>query len=420
VWTGQYTHDVQTIFALYVQIATDVAQALRVTSPPTPSSARASSRQIDPRAYDLYLRAQDAAARRHVAEAITLYEQAAAADVGFGEAVAGLADARQRDAVFDGQPDDDVRRQRVKDAAKRAYEIDADLPQANFVMALAADTVSQAVGYLRHVVAADSSNARAFKAIGDQLMDIDPERAIEFQRKALALDPALDASRVAIATVQFALDRPDAAAQELTAVAPGSPLTPWADALRWRAEVEHQRFDHPLAAMHDSPARASMPPLWAQYVAALRMADRAPDALHEASLLAARFPALCQPRALLAALRREHREEAAAKQIAEPLLRAARDESASAPALRCGVLAAAAMGNADEAAAMLERIAGRDEWLHYWTLHIGGDSSSDNLRGRWYPWNAITEKPPVVTARQKMASAYERQREAARTALAGL
>jgi len=32
----------------------------------------------------------------------------------------------------------------------------------------------------------------------------------------------------------------------------------------------------------------------------------------------------------------------------------------------------------------------------------------------------VTEKPPVVAARQRMAGAYEKQRETARAALSGL
>jgi serine/threonine-protein kinase len=420
VWNTQYGHDIKSIFALYAQIAADVAQALRIAPHPTPSSARAASRQVDPRGYELYLLALDAAAHRHAADAIALYEQAVAMDVGLGEAFAGLAEARQLDVVFNGQPDDEAHRQRVKDAAKRAYEVDADLTQANVAMALDADTASQSLGYLRHAVDLDPSNARAFEEMGHQLEDIDPERAIELYRKSLALDSSLDASRISMATVLFALDRPDAAAVELTALRPGSPFAVWGDALRLRVEVEHQHFEHPLAVMRESSVRAMMPPLWLQYVQTQRMAGFAPEALREAAVLAARFPGLCQPRALVAGLQHERHDEAGAKLMVEPLLRAAHDESASPSALRCGVMAAAAMGNADETAALLDRIAGREEWLHYWTLTVGGDSSAEDLRGRWYPWSLVSEKPPVVTARQKMASAYERQREVARTALAGL
>ena len=69
------------------------ARRLRVTLQPTPASARAASRLVDPRAYELYLRGRQAAADRRLPDAIELFERAIAADAGLGEAFAGLADA---------------------------------------------------------------------------------------------------------------------------------------------------------------------------------------------------------------------------------------------------------------------------------------------------------------------------------------
>ena len=70
IWSQQYTRELKDIFAVQAQVAGDVAQALRVKLQPTPSSARAASRLVDPRAYELYLRGRQAAAERHLPEAI--------------------------------------------------------------------------------------------------------------------------------------------------------------------------------------------------------------------------------------------------------------------------------------------------------------------------------------------------------------
>ena len=420
IWSNHYARDVKDLFALQAQAAADVVQALKAKSQATPSAARAASRLVDPRAYDLYVRARAASARRRPADAIPLYEQAAAADPGLGEAFAGLADALQAELDTDPRADIAALRARLKEAAKRALEVDQDLPQANVAMALAADTRSPALGYLRHALELDPSYADAWRRIGDQLQDIDPERAIEIYQTSLGLDPHLEASRAGAAAAMLTLDRPDAAAQEMSALPRESPFAVRGPFLRPFVDVEHRQFDKALVAMRDSPATKRAPALWARYVAALRMAGRAQDAMAEATLFMGRSPALCQPRALLAGLRHDRHADALARQLADPLLAAARDESASPWAMRCAVLTAAAMDDAAGTAALLDRIAGKPEWLYWWTLDADGDVSSSNLRGRWYPWSNVTEKPPVVAARQRMAGAYEKQRETARAALSGL
>src|SRR6185503_7446128 len=91
VWTGQYTKEIKDIFAVQAQVAGEVATALRVTLQPTRSREVALSRVVDHRAYDAYLRGRLASAERRLPEAITLYEQAIAADAGLGEASAGIA-----------------------------------------------------------------------------------------------------------------------------------------------------------------------------------------------------------------------------------------------------------------------------------------------------------------------------------------
>src|SRR6185295_5894963 len=138
IWSNQYTREVKDVFAVQAQVAEDVAQALRVKLQPTPASARAASRLVDRRAYDLYMHGRHATAERRLADAIDLYEQAVAADAGLAEAHAGLAEALHLDAAFLGAADDGQRRARLKAAADHAYELDPDLPQANLAAALVA------------------------------------------------------------------------------------------------------------------------------------------------------------------------------------------------------------------------------------------------------------------------------------------
>src|SRR5207244_11919021 len=118
------------ILAVQAQVAEEIARALRLKLQPTPSSARAASRVVDPRAYELYLRGRQASAERKLPEAISLFEQAIAADAGLGEAFAGVAESLHLQMVLSGT-EDRAREERIRTASRRAYGLDPDPPQAN-------------------------------------------------------------------------------------------------------------------------------------------------------------------------------------------------------------------------------------------------------------------------------------------------
>ncbi len=143
IWSGQYTRDVKDIFAMQVQVAADVAQGAasegRSRRRPPPAPHRGSSIRAP-------TSSTCAAARRSRSVVCRtpsrLFERAIAADAGLGEAFAGLAEALRLQAGTGGAPDDAARRERVQAAAKRAYEIDPDLPAANVAMALTSDPLA--------------------------------------------------------------------------------------------------------------------------------------------------------------------------------------------------------------------------------------------------------------------------------------
>src|SRR5206468_1134254 len=89
------------------------------------------------------------------------------------------------------------------------------------------------------------------------------------------------------------------------------------------SDLRNGRYAQAAAALAALPNVKSAPPLWTGLVAALRLANRQDDALAEATALAARFPQTCEARVMLAALRFERREAAAAHRLADGLLAAA-------------------------------------------------------------------------------------------------
>ena len=416
IWTGQYTRDVKDVFAVQAQVAEQVASALRVTLQPTASSARAAARTVDPRAYDLYIRGRQATAQRRPGDAVRFYEQALAADAGLAEALAGIVEALEFATITAGQPIDAPTLQRMKTTAARAYQLDPDLPQANLAMALAASPLAETLGYLRRALELDPTYGEALHQIGDQILDFDPARAIDFYRASLAADPSLEAGHTDIAGALIALNRWDEAHREADAVRV-EPLPGWRDAFHALIDVDERRVDAALERL----GRTALSPETRGAIRArvLATAGRTREALAE--LVAAHLPAeICAPRALMAALRRDTGDAAGARQLASVALARTREESVDADDMRCGACFAAAIGDAAALGDLLQRIAAREDWLRYWALQITVDRGSLMLRGRYYPWNRIVDAPPVAAARRQLDAAYAREREIAKTALAGL
>ncbi|MCU1383704.1 MAG: serine/threonine protein kinase [Acidobacteria bacterium] len=420
IWSAQYTRELKDIFAVQAQVAAEIAQALRVTVQPTASSARAASRLVDPRAYELYLRGRQAEADRRLPEAITLYERAIAADGGLGEAFAGIAEALRLEVVFTGASDNAAHRERVHTAAKRAYELDPDLPRANVAMGLASDGLADALTYFRRAVEFDISYSDAYHLVGDAVGDFDPERAVAFFRKSLALDPRQDVVRLDLAGALAYLNRDDEMRDELKALSPTGRTGSLAGALLALNALREEHYPAAVTAFAAIPDVTSVPSFWAGLVSALRLSGRADDALAQASTLAARFPQRCEATVVLAALKNERRDGGAAHKLADGVLAAANRDTALPSDLRCGLHAAAALQNADAAAALLTRIAGSETMLRAFADVVMGRSGTMWIDARLYPWSLIARQPVVAEARERLDAAYTREREIARAALTGL
>jgi TolB-like protein len=419
IWSKQYTRDLKDIFAVQAQVAEDVGHALRVTLQPTASSARAASRLVDRRAYDLYLRGRQASAERRVADAITLYEQAIAADAGLAEAFAGLAETLHYDGIFNGDVDEPSRRRRLGEAAERAYQLDPDLPQANLAMSLAAPSLERSLRYLRRAVEVDASYSEGYHLLGDETQNFDPEHAIAFYQRSLELDPRMDVNHPDTAVALVLLGRHDEARREL--LKPAGPAVRGVQlAMRLIVDLD-EGPDRATFTGTNVLVLRSTPAFWTAYATALQTAGRSPEAYEEASTLVGRFPTFCTGRALLAGLRLERRQTAAAHQLIEPILQAARPEAAAVTAIRCAAVAAAAMNDTSRVADLLDRVSSHDERLRFWFApEITGMTGRMVLRGRLYPWTNLIGKPALAGARQRLEEANARQREIARTALAGL
>jgi TolB-like protein len=420
IWSQQYTPDIKDVFAVQAQVAEQVAAALRVKLQPTAASARASSRLVDQRAYDLYLRGRQATAERRLPEAIAYYEQAIAADAGLGEAFAGLAEALHLEILVAPAADGDAHRLRVQAAAKRAYELDPDLPAANVAMGQASDALGDTLKYFRRAIELDPSYGEAYHLVGDQLHDFDPGQAIAFFRQSLALDAKLDVSRAAMASALGLLGRDDEAQNELKAVSGtsmGPDLAVHGHAL---ADLHNGRDAEAAAELAAMPDVRSSPQYWSALITAFRLSDRSDDAWREASALAVRFPQMCEARVVLAALSFERRDATAAHKLADGPLALAGQATPLPSDVRCGLYAAAALQNGAPAAALLDRISASEPMLRAFAAVVTGRSGTMWIDPRAYPWSLIARQPMVAEARAHLDAAYSREREIAAAELKGL
>jgi hypothetical protein len=155
-------------------------------------------------------------------------------------------------------------------------------------------------------------------------------------------------------------------------------------------------------------------------VTTLRLANRWDEAMAEALLMNGRFPQDCHARVTLAALRFEYREPAIAHKLADPVLAAVHLDSPAPPDVRCGLRATAGLGDGLGAAALLDRIATQESLLRPFASVVAGQSGTMVLDSRIYPWSVVAPEPAVRAARQRLEQAYTRERDVARTALAGL
>jgi serine/threonine-protein kinase len=138
LWSGRFDKTVEEVFAIQDEISRGVASTLRVR--PGPAQRR---HRTNAHAYELYLRARALVDKRGIDNALRaapLFEQVIAQTPEFAPAHAGLVDAYALMSwqlqASDGTPalGYDEALQRMRPAAERALELDADLAEAHAAM----------------------------------------------------------------------------------------------------------------------------------------------------------------------------------------------------------------------------------------------------------------------------------------------
>jgi len=136
VWAETYDRQIKDIFNIQTEVAGRIARAVNVALTPASQARLERRRALDPDAYIPYLRGRYAWNQRTqdgFESALRFFEQAVAADPGYAEAYAGLADTYSFLGAYEGASRDGLKK--ASAAARRAVELDGTLAEAHTSLA---------------------------------------------------------------------------------------------------------------------------------------------------------------------------------------------------------------------------------------------------------------------------------------------
>jgi serine/threonine protein kinase/Flp pilus assembly protein TadD len=160
LWAERYDRQLADVFQVQEEIASAIAEALRVALTPAELEAIGQDRPGDVTAYELYLKGRTRYADFTPAglrEAAGLFRDAIAREPAYAMAWAGLADACSQMAAWGAVDDADATLRQATEAARRSIALNPALAEGHKALGLA-------LRYVGDLAGADASLARALEA----------------------------------------------------------------------------------------------------------------------------------------------------------------------------------------------------------------------------------------------------------------
>lgn len=201
IWGDDYERDLRDVLALQSEVATTIADAIRIRVTSQEHQRLASARPVNTAAYDAYLRGRyewNKGTERGKLQARDFFEQAATIDPDYAPAYSGLADYY---SSTDELPPI-VAKTKAKQYALKALKIDPNLAEAytslGFVEFYGDWNWAQADAEYKQALALDPGDADAHRLYSDYLSSMGRgDRAVEEGRAAERLDPVSVYAQVA-------------------------------------------------------------------------------------------------------------------------------------------------------------------------------------------------------------------------------
>lgn len=221
VWSNAYDREISSILALHRDIAQAIAGEIESTvlSPPRPAVAR----RIDPDVYQLYLRGRQLLNRGtepELSKALQDFEQVVAKDPGYAPGHAAIAtvwDVRAGAASYTSPREAFPK---MKAAATRALEIDAELTEALVRMAAVEELfewrLDAAEAAYKRIIALDPNSTEAFTNYSLHLARRRRrDEALDMAQRAYALDPRAPDVNIVLAARLSEVGRRDEAVKQM-------------------------------------------------------------------------------------------------------------------------------------------------------------------------------------------------------------
>ena len=196
LWAEEYHRDLRDVVAVQGEVARRIAQEIRTTLTPEETAQLSSQRQVNPEAYEAYLRGRYFWNKRTevgIKKAIAYFEQSIAKDPTSPLAYDGLADC-WHSAGWYGYVSPKEAYPQAKAAAMKALELDATLGEAHASLAMASMNYdwdwSAAEREFRKAIELNPNYASAHHWYADYLSAVGRhEEAVAESKRALELDP---------------------------------------------------------------------------------------------------------------------------------------------------------------------------------------------------------------------------------------
>ncbi|MCE8538166.1 tetratricopeptide repeat protein [Ruegeria pomeroyi] len=196
LWAERYDGALANVFALQDEVTRKIVSALSVTLTAQEEESLNEAYQVNPEAYDLYLKGQsrvNAYSPQSNVEARDFFERAIRLDPSFGRAHAGLALSYAADATFGWSGDTAKSQELAINYARKALALNSTSPQVYLTLAQVYGSqrnIDAGIEELRRAIALDPNFADSYVLLGMFLSySGKPEEGINAIQKAMELSP---------------------------------------------------------------------------------------------------------------------------------------------------------------------------------------------------------------------------------------
>jgi TolB-like protein/Tfp pilus assembly protein PilF len=196
LWSETYDRDLRDVVSLQADVAQSVATAIGARVAPAEDSHPASTRRVNPEAYEAYLKGRFFLEKRTTAgsnKAANYFQQAVRIDPRFAEAYAGLARAYNTLGTYGILPPNECF-PKAREAADKALQLDVTLSEAyaarGFAWSMYERDWSAAEQDFRRAIRLNPNDANAHHGYSEHLTNVGrAEGAVSEMERARELDP---------------------------------------------------------------------------------------------------------------------------------------------------------------------------------------------------------------------------------------